>query len=226
MTAIVPVRRTTTSPSRTTARSADAPDAEDRDLGVIHDRRLEEARELPGARDREGRAPELARIERPGTRTLREPADLGIDLLHRASVRAAHDGNDESLLRLNGDPDVVPVEVDDRVGLESRVQLGKLRERRRHRLHDGREEPVQLDVLEVALLDPRDRGDLRVRAAHVLGYHAADAAQRLAPSLSAAPPPAAARTSSSVMRPPGPVAETVARSTPSSAAIFRTNGVA
>ena len=43
----------------------DAADAEDRDLGVVHDRRLEEARELPGARDREGRAPELTRSSVP-----------------------------------------------------------------------------------------------------------------------------------------------------------------
>ncbi len=61
-------------------------------------------------------------------------------------------------------------------------------------------------------------------ARHVLGDHAADAAQRLAPSLSARR--AAARTSSSVIRPPGPVPVTAARSTPSSCAIRRTTGVA
>ena len=58
-------RRTTTWPSRTTGRSGDAVQPEDRDLGVVDERRHEEPAELAGARDREGRVAELLGGERP-----------------------------------------------------------------------------------------------------------------------------------------------------------------
>src|SRR5262245_27836738 len=47
-------------------------DAQDRHLGVVHDRRLEEARELPCARDRERRAAQLLGGERAAPSPLRK----------------------------------------------------------------------------------------------------------------------------------------------------------
>src|SRR5207244_1617369 len=80
-----------------------AADREDRRLGMVHERSLEEAGELAGARDREGRAAELLRRERPSPSTLREALDVRGQLLDRARVAVADDGHDETLLRLDGD---------------------------------------------------------------------------------------------------------------------------
>ena len=60
-----PIRRTTTSPSRTTGRSVDPVDAEDRHLGVVDQRRDEQSGRLAGARDGERAAAQLLRLERP-----------------------------------------------------------------------------------------------------------------------------------------------------------------
>jgi hypothetical protein len=100
-------------------------------------------------------------------------------------VAAAHDRHDEALLRLHREAEVVAVEVDDRVAVEARVQLRDLLQRFRARLQHLRDERREVDLGEVALLDPRHRGN-RVRAGHVLGDQPANAAQRLAPALSLA----------------------------------------
>ena len=51
--------------------------------------------------------------ELPGPRRLGEAADVGVELLDRARVAAAHDRDDEALLGLDGDAEVVAVELDD-----------------------------------------------------------------------------------------------------------------
>jgi hypothetical protein len=51
------------------------------------------------------------------------------------------------------------------------------------RLQHGRDEQLQVDGPEVALLDPGHRRDLAVRASHVLGDQAPDAADRFPPPL-------------------------------------------
>ena len=192
---------------------------------MVDDRSLEEARELAGARHGEGGAAQVVGRERSRAGALGERRDLRAELLDRLLVRAAHDGHDEPVVRLHRDADVVAIEVEDRVAVEARVQLGELDERLGARLDDGREQAVERNVLEVALLDPGDRRHLAVRARHVLGDDSTDATERLSPSLGFATG-RAPRTSSSVMRPPGPEPEIAARSTPSSCAIRRTTGVA
>ena len=58
-------------------------------------------------------------FERARTGCLREPRDLRGELLDRRRVAAADDGDDEALLGLDGDSEVVAVEVDDLVALEA-----------------------------------------------------------------------------------------------------------
>ena len=117
----------------------DATDAQDRDLGVVDNRGLDEASELAGARDCERRAAELVRRERPRACSFRQPLDVGVKLVNRTRVAVTDDRDDESVLRLDGHAEVVAVEVDDRVSLEARVQLRKLAQRFRaglqHRRH-------------------------------------------------------------------------------------------
>ena len=79
-------------------------------------------------------------------------------------VAASDDRYDEPLLGLDGDPEVVALEIDELVALESSVQLWVLLQRRRGRLQHERHEPAEVDVGEVALLHERDRRNLLVRA--------------------------------------------------------------
>src|SRR5207247_11312540 len=64
----------------------DSPDAEDRDLGVVDDRRVEEAAELAGARDREGRAAKLLGREAPSAGADGMPLEIVSELLVRPAV--------------------------------------------------------------------------------------------------------------------------------------------
>ena len=123
-------------------------------------------------------------VKRSRAGTLGEVGNLRRELVHALLVRGPDDGHDQSALRLHCDADVVAVEVDDRVAVEARVELRKLGESLGARPHDGCEQSIQRDVLEVALLDPGHRRDLAVRTGHVLRDQAPHAAQRLAPSLS------------------------------------------
>ena len=56
----------------------DASDTENRDLGVVHDRGLEESRELARARHGESRAADFLGSERPGARAVGKPLNLGL----------------------------------------------------------------------------------------------------------------------------------------------------
>jgi hypothetical protein len=116
-------------------------------------------------------------------RGLGEPPDLRLDLFEGFRSDVPHNGDDEALLGLDGDPDVVPVEVDEVVAVDPRVQLGELRECAGHGLQGQRQELLDVDVREVALLDPRDRRDLAVRPGEVLEHLPLDAADRLAPAV-------------------------------------------
>ena len=55
----------------------------------------------------------------PALRGFGEPAHLGVELVERARVAAAHDRDDETLLGLHGDADVVAVEVDELAVLDA-----------------------------------------------------------------------------------------------------------
>ena len=172
-----PIGRTTTSPSRTTGRGGDPADAEDRDLRMVDDRRLEEAGELAGARHGERRAAELVGRERAGAGGLGEARDLGGELVDRALVSQPRTtGTTRPVVGLHGDADVVAVEVDDLVSLEPRVQLRELlRATGAHGLeHRRRRAASRSTRLEVALLDPGHRRHLAVRARHVLGDQRAE----------------------------------------------------
>ena len=96
-------------------------------------------------------------------------------------VAAADDGDDEALVGLHGDSEVVAVEVDDLVALEAGVQLRVVGERRRRRLEHERQQQLQVDVREVALLDERDRRHLAVGLRQVLDDLPANPAHGLAP---------------------------------------------
>ena len=65
----------------------------------------------------------------PGAGGLGEAPHLGVELLDRGRVAAADDRDDEALVGLDGDAQVVAVEVDDLVAVEARVQLGELLQR-------------------------------------------------------------------------------------------------
>src|SRR5205823_12358591 len=160
-----------------------AADAENGDLRVVDDRGREQAAELPGARDGERRSAQLLRLERARARGIGQALDLAGELVDVAPVAVAHDRDDEALVGLHGDAEVVPLEVGDLVALEARVQLGELAQARRDRLQRDRHQSSELDVAEVALLDPGDGRHLAVRASHVLGDETPHSAERLAPSL-------------------------------------------
>ena len=119
-------------------------------------------------------------VSLPRLRRFGEALDLGVELVERARVAVAHDRHDEPLLGLHRDADVVAVEQHEVVAVDARVQLRELLQRGGDGLQHARQQLLQVDVAEVGLLDPRDRGDL-VRAREVLEHLAADAADRLAP---------------------------------------------
>src|SRR5262249_10917368 len=146
----------------------DTTDAQNRDLGVVHDRSLEEAGKLAGARDGERRAAHLLGGERPRAGSFREVRDLRAELGDGLRLGSTHDRADEAFVRLYGYPDVVAVEVQDGVTVEPGIELGKVGERVGGCLHDGGQEIVEGNALEVALLHPGDRRDLAMRARHVL----------------------------------------------------------
>ena len=121
-----PISRTTTSPSTTAGRGADPVQAEDADLGVVDERRGEEAAELAGARHRERRAPQLLGPERPGAGALGEPPRLGLELVQRLRVGGAEHGHDQALVGLHRQAEVVALPEDDLLAVERRVQLRDL----------------------------------------------------------------------------------------------------
>jgi DNA-binding CsgD family transcriptional regulator len=160
-----------------------AMEAEDRDLGVVHERRHEEAAELPGARDGEGGVAELVRGQRPRPGTVREACHLGVDLVDAEPLARADDGHDEAIVGLHRDADVDAVEEHDLVALEPRVELGVAPERARGGVDCVRDEPAEIDAGEVALLDERHRRHLALSAAHLLDDRPPDASHGDTPSL-------------------------------------------
>ena len=109
---------------------------------------------------------------------------LCAELVDRAAVAVAHDGNEEPGVGLHGNAEVVAVEEDDLVALEARVQLRELLQGLGDGLEHGRHEHVEVDPREVAFLDPGHGRDFAVGSRHVLGDHTPHTPQGLAPSLS------------------------------------------
>ena len=109
--------------------------------------------------------------------------DLGRERVERLGVARADDRDDEPLVGLDGDADVTPVQVDDLVAVEPRVQLGELPQRGRGRLERERQQQLDVDVGEVRFLDEGDGGDLPVRARQVLDDLPPHAAHGLAAPL-------------------------------------------
>ena len=116
--------------------------------------------------------------ERARSRGVREAPHVGVELLHRARVAAAHDRHDEAVVRLHGDAEVVAVEEHDLVPLEPRVQLGELAQRQGGCAERPGDERGQVDAREVALLDEGDRRHLAVGARHLLDDQAPHASHR------------------------------------------------
>ena len=183
MTLTLPIGRTVTSPSRTTGRGAIRCTPRIATSGWLTSGVTNRPGQLAGARDGERRAAQLLRRELAFARLGRERVDVVAKLLDAPRVAAADDGNDEALLGLDGDAQVVAVEVDDLVALESRVQLGEVAQRQRRRVQDGRQEQLEVDGAEVALLDVGDGRHLAMCARQVLDDLPADATHLLAPSL-------------------------------------------
>ena len=109
----------------------DAVDAEDRNLRIVQERRDEEAGRATGARHRERAAAQLLGSERARAGGLREPADVGVEVVERPRVASADDRYDEALLGLHRDADVVAVEVHEVAVLDACVQLRELAQRLR-----------------------------------------------------------------------------------------------
>ncbi len=144
---------------------------------MVDQRRHEQPRRLACARDGEGAAAQVLRLQRSRVGAVGEAFHLGVELVERQLVGAVHDGNDEPLLGLHRDADVVAVEQHELCVLDPRVQLRELAERLGDGVEDERDEALQVDVREVALLHPGHGRDLAVRAREVLEHLATDAAQ-------------------------------------------------
>ena len=108
---------------------------------------------------------------------------LRCQFLQRGCVAATDDRDDQPLLGLNGDTDVVALQIDDLVSFEAGVQLRELLQRSRGRLQHLRDELGEIEAGEVALLDERHRRHLAVRPRQVLDDLAPHPAHRLAPAL-------------------------------------------
>ena len=108
---------------------------------------------------------------------LGEALHLGVELVEREPVGAVDDRDDEPLLGLDRDADVVAVEQHELPVLDARVQLRELAKRLGDGVEHERDEALQVDVREVALLDPGHGRDLAVRARQVLEHLPLDAAQ-------------------------------------------------
>ena len=67
----------------------------------------------------------------PARARVGEAPHVGVELLQRARVAAAHDRHDQAVVGLHRDAEVVAVEQHDLVALEAGVQLGELAQRQR-----------------------------------------------------------------------------------------------
>ena len=118
-------------------------------------------------------------FKRAGSGGVGEARGLGGELLERSGVAASDDRDDEALVGLDGDAEVVALEIDELVVLEPSVQLWDLLQPGRGRLEHERHEPAEVDVREVALLGERDRRNLLMRPRESLDDLAPDPADGL-----------------------------------------------
>ena len=170
---------------------------------MVDDRRLEEPGELARARHRERRAAQLVGRERARRGRARRGRRSRWRARRRTSVHAADDGDDEPVVGLDGDADVVAVEVDDRVAVEARVQLRELGERlgaglarRSRRRRSSGTSSKSHSSTQVTGGTSRCA---RAMCSAIRRRTPRSGSRRPSPAA-----PAAARTSSSVIRPPGP----------------------
>ena len=129
--AIAPCSRTTTSPSRTTARGAMRPTLRIATsgwltIGVWNSPASFPALETVKVEPRSSSAAIVPVRAASASRSI----SAWISAIAPVAA-AADDRHDEALVRLHGDADVAAVEVDDVVALEAGVQLRELRERAR-----------------------------------------------------------------------------------------------
>ena len=96
-------------------------EVEDRDLGLVDDRRREHGPELPRVGDRERSAVDLVRLEPLRTRPLRQVGDRDGSALEAEPLRLTDHGDDQPVLERDGDPEV-DIVVDDLLVLDRRVE--------------------------------------------------------------------------------------------------------
>ena len=101
-----PIGRTTISPLANDRTLRDAVQAEDRDLGMVDERRHEEPAELPGARDGERRVAELVRGELPARAPSASRWTSASISSTVSAVAGADDRDDEAVVRLHRDAEV------------------------------------------------------------------------------------------------------------------------
>ena len=119
-----------------------------------------------------------SRVSVPRARRRSQPLDLRRELVERGRIAVADDGHHETRIRLDGDPEVVPIEIDDLVAFESRVELGELLWGECRRLQRERHELREVDVREVAFLDEGDGRNLSVGSRQMLDDLPTHAAER------------------------------------------------
>ena len=174
---------------------ADRMHAEDAHLGVVEDRRGEQASDRTEARDRERGSRELLARGPTRARGIGEPLDLGGDVEQAEPIRVVHHGHEEALIGGRGHADAVALlhhdarallvehRVDDRIALEpadDRLdderqirELHPLLRRRTLGLIAHLDEPADVDLLDVGVVHRR-----RVRLLEALRDATTHAAER------------------------------------------------
>ena len=102
--------------------------AEDRDLGLVDDRGVEERPEAAQVGDREGAAGELVRADLVGAGALGDVGDLLGQPGDRQVAGVLDDRGEQALLGVHREREVLAVEVGDLalLGVDRRVELGVL----------------------------------------------------------------------------------------------------
>ena len=200
-------------------------EAEDRDLGVVDERRDEQPAELAGARDGERRVPELLGRERARTCALGETGRLARDLLDGQALagrgRPARRGRRRSAPRCR----------------RRRGRRGRCRRPRAARSARGARRARRAEAWIASGTSSETSTSVKSHSSTNVTAGISRCARETCSTIARriprigtrrpSPDPAAdARTSDSWIRPPGPVGWTPTRSTPSSLASCRTAGVA
>ncbi len=189
-------RRGTIWPSRTTGVGRARPTPEDRDLGIVDDRRGAGAAEGSGVGHGERPAPEVLQGRLPLARPRGELRELGRQISDPLAVDAPHHRHHEALVGVHRDADVV-VALEDELArrlVQARVEARVRPERGRHRLDQEDRQgqvraslaaallvaaPHRLELGDVGLVVLGDVRDHRPGEREVLGAAPPDPAERL-----------------------------------------------